>query len=124
MAAPVERFGQGVELRGKPVFASNRERTRVDTPPGSVAGGHDGGSHDANGNRRAAVHGVVAPGFEPVRDVFARNFAEHGEVDAARCVHVDGEIVVDLHGGLADGSTGRPSTEDTLQLVSSATKGG
>jgi len=70
-----------------------------------------------------AVHGFVAPGFEPVRDAFARNFAEHGEVGAACCVYLRGEPVVDIHGGLADAATGRAWQADTLQLVFSATKG-
>ena len=69
------------------------------------------------------IHGTVAPGFEPVRDAFARNFAEHGEVGAACCVYLRGEPVVDIHGGLADAATGRPWQADTLQLVFSATKG-
>ena len=51
------------------------------------------------------IHGTVAPGFEPVRDAFARNFAEHGEVGAACCVYLRGEPVVDIHGGLADAAT-------------------
>jgi CubicO group peptidase (beta-lactamase class C family) len=74
--------------------------------------------------RRAPdVHGFVAAGFEPVRDAFARNFTEHGEVGAACCVYLRGEPVVDLHGGLADAASGRAWQPDTLQLVFSATKG-
>jgi CubicO group peptidase (beta-lactamase class C family) len=69
------------------------------------------------------VHGFVARGFEPVREAFARNFAQHGEVGAACCVYLRGEPVVDIHGGLADAATGRPWQADTLQLVFSATKG-
>lgn len=69
------------------------------------------------------IHGFVAPGFEPVRDAFARNFTEHGEVGAACCVHLDGEVVVDLYGGVADAASGRPWRDDTLQIVFSATKG-
>ncbi len=72
---------------------------------------------------RTAVQGFAAPRFAGVRDAFARLFAEHGEVGAACCVHHGGRVVVDLHGGLADATTGRPWDEDTLQLVFSATKG-
>jgi CubicO group peptidase (beta-lactamase class C family) len=68
------------------------------------------------------VGGVVAPGFEPVREAFEANFAEQGEVGAAVCVYRDGRKVVDLWGGIADPETGRPWREDTLQLVYSATK--
>ncbi|HEX6569690.1 MAG TPA: serine hydrolase domain-containing protein [Acidimicrobiales bacterium] len=70
-----------------------------------------------------AVGGTVAPGFEGVREAFAANFAEHGEVGAAFSLVVDGRTVVDLWGGVADAATGAPYTEDTLQLVFSSTKG-
>jgi CubicO group peptidase (beta-lactamase class C family) len=70
-----------------------------------------------------AVAGHVAPGFERVREAFARSFAEHGDVGAACCVYLRGQPVVDLWGGLADRASARPWNEDTLQLVFSATKG-
>ena len=60
------------------------------------------------------VGGTVAPGFEPVRDAFAANFAERGEVGAAVCVRVRGEAVVDLWGGWADEARTRPWRHDTL----------
>jgi len=75
------------------------------------------------GTPAPTVHGFVAPGFEPVREAFARNFAEHGEVGAACCIYRHGEPVVDIHAGLADRASGRPWRDDTLQLVFSATKG-
>ncbi|MEV1079740.1 serine hydrolase domain-containing protein [Streptomyces sp. NPDC050211] len=69
------------------------------------------------------IHGEVAAGFEPVRDAFAANFSQHGDIGAAVCVYQYGRPVVDLWGGIADSETGRPWTRDTLQLVYSATKG-
>ncbi|HEX2578397.1 MAG TPA: serine hydrolase domain-containing protein [Aquihabitans sp.] len=69
------------------------------------------------------IFGTVADGFEKVADVFAANFAEHGEVGAACAVRVGGEEVVDLWAGLADPASGRAYTGDTLQLVFSSTKG-
>ncbi|MFC1227616.1 MULTISPECIES: serine hydrolase domain-containing protein [Streptomyces] len=69
------------------------------------------------------IGGEVAPGFEPVREAFAANFAQHGDLGAAVCVYQYGQPVVDLWGGVADPETGRPWTRDTLQLVYSATKG-
>ncbi|MEU6817824.1 serine hydrolase domain-containing protein [Streptomyces sp. NPDC046860] len=69
------------------------------------------------------IHGEVAAGFEPVREAFAANFAQHGDIGAAVCVYQYGRPVVDLWGGVADPKTGRPWTRDTLQLVYSATKG-
>lgn len=62
-----------------------------------------------------AVHGWCAPGWEGVRDAFARNFVEHGDVGAATAVHHDGRLVVDVWGGTY--------RADTLQLVFSTTKG-
>ena len=69
------------------------------------------------------VQGTVESGFEPVRDAFERNFAERGEQGAACAVYVRGSKVVDLWGGVADHTTGRPWTQDTISLVWSATKG-
>lgn len=68
------------------------------------------------------IRGTTAAGFEEVRGVFERNFAEHGEVGAGFAVYLHGEKVVDLTGGVAD-SDGNPYDEDTLQLVFSSTKG-
>ncbi|BAU83973.1 beta-lactamase [Streptomyces laurentii] len=69
------------------------------------------------------INGEVAPGFEPVREAFAANFTQHGDIGAAVCVYWHGRPVVDLWGGVADLDTGRPWAQDTLQLVYSATKG-
>jgi len=49
-----------------------------------------------------------------VREEFARNFAERGEVGAAVCIVVDGATVVDLAGGWADPTTHAPWRPDTL----------
>ena len=71
----------------------------------------------------ADIHGEVAPGFEKVREAFAANFTQHGDVGAAFTLYKDGVKVVDLWGGVADEESGRPWEEDTLQLVYSTTKG-
>ncbi|WP_412538966.1 serine hydrolase domain-containing protein [Longispora sp. K20-0274] len=68
------------------------------------------------------VHGHAAPGYEGVAEAFARNLDEGREVGAALSVVRDGDLVVDLWGGLADRDTGRPWAPDTLQLVYSGTK--
>jgi len=65
----------------------------------------------------------VASGFSRVAEVFAENFERRGELGAACTVYRDGRPVVDLWGGLADPSTGRPWQHDTLVLVFSTTKG-
>src|SRR5215475_9250306 len=69
------------------------------------------------------IQGVVAPGFEDVRDAFAKNFADGLEVGAAFSAYHDGNEVVDLWGGIADPATRRPWTENTIELVFSTTKG-
>ncbi|MGO9456592.1 MAG: serine hydrolase domain-containing protein [Acidimicrobiales bacterium] len=70
----------------------------------------------------AAIDGWVAPGFEPVRTAFQKNF-EHGEVGAAYAAYQHGHKVVDLWGGTADATSGRPWEQDTMVLVYSSTKG-
>ena len=68
------------------------------------------------------VGGHVEPGFEGVRDAFANNFEEHGEVGATYAFYVDGTQVVDLWGGTRT-DTGAPYDGNTLQVVFSSTKG-
>lgn len=67
------------------------------------------------------IHGSIAPGFEPVRDAFERNFAQGLERGASVCVTKDGESVVDLWAGEADPS-GRAWERDTIVNVYSTTK--
>jgi CubicO group peptidase (beta-lactamase class C family) len=68
------------------------------------------------------VGGFVAPGFEPVAAAFAENFARREELGAAFAATLDGELVVDLWGGVADAAADRPWQEDTLQVIFSGTK--
>jgi CubicO group peptidase (beta-lactamase class C family) len=68
------------------------------------------------------IGGYVEAGFEGVREAFARNFFDHGEVGAGVAAYVGGRKVVDLWGGTAD-HDGTPYGEDTLQLIFSTTKG-
>jgi CubicO group peptidase (beta-lactamase class C family) len=69
------------------------------------------------------IGGSVEPGFEGVREAFAANFAQHGEVGAACSIYKDGHKVVDLWGGVKEKGTDIPYGEDTLQVVFSTTKG-
>ena len=71
----------------------------------------------------AQINGTVAPGFERVRDAFAANFENHGEVGAAFSLYHRGVKVVDLWGGVADVESGRPWAEDNIVMVFSSTKG-
>ena len=72
------------------------------------------------------IHGFVAPGFEPVRRVFAQNFKRddpYRELGASLAVYRAGELVIDLHGGWRDQSRTKPWTGDTLVNIWSTTKG-
>ena len=69
------------------------------------------------------THGVVAPGFEEVRDEFERNFAERGEIGAAVAAYWRGQKVVDLWGGRRTPEGDDPWNEDTMVVVMSTTKG-
>ena len=60
------------------------------------------------------IGGHCDPNFAAVREAFADNFAERGEVGAAVCVIIDGQVVVDLAGGWADEAARRPWQLDTL----------
>ena len=70
-----------------------------------------------------AVEGTCATGFERVRDAFAENFAQGGEVGATVAATVDGKLVVDLWAGHADAARTRPWTRDTIVDIASSTKG-
>lgn len=61
--------------------------------------------------------------FAPLAKAFEKNFAEHADIGAALCVYQNGQKVVDLWGGFADGARSRPWQEDTLVNVWSTTKG-
>ena len=69
------------------------------------------------------ISGCCADEFAGVREAFARNFTDRAEVGAAVAVWVDGELVVDLWGGSADGSGARPWRRDTLASIYSGSKG-
>lgn len=70
-----------------------------------------------------AAHGTVAPGWEPVRDVFAGSLARGEEWGGNVCVWHDGRVVVDVWGGVASRATAAPWRADTITTVFSATKG-
>ncbi|MFD4555000.1 serine hydrolase domain-containing protein [Streptomyces sp. NPDC058469] len=69
------------------------------------------------------VNGVVAEGFEPVRDAFVGNFEARGDRGAAVTVYRDGHRVVDLWGGTKNIDGTAPWEQGTAQIVRSATKG-
>jgi CubicO group peptidase (beta-lactamase class C family) len=71
----------------------------------------------------ATTNGWTAPGFENVREVFDKNFADGLEIGAAFAAYHQGRLVVDLWGGIADETTQRPWARDTIIVVFSTTKG-
>jgi CubicO group peptidase (beta-lactamase class C family) len=68
------------------------------------------------------IHGICAPGFEPVKEAFAANFAERDEIGASVAVAKGGEPVVNLWAGWADPDRTKPWQEHTLTNVWSTTK--
>lgn len=60
------------------------------------------------------VSGLCHPRFAPVRAAFETNFAERGDVGAAVCIVVRGEVVVDLVGGWQDEACTVPWERDTM----------
>ena len=62
----------------------------------------------------APIDGTCDVRFSAVREEFARNFAERGEIGAGVCILLGGRIVVDLVGGWTSESRGRRWQPDTL----------
>ena len=60
------------------------------------------------------ITGYCDPAFVCVREAFAQNFAERGEVGAGVCIVLDGRTVVDLVGGWADETRTRLWSPDTI----------
>jgi len=69
------------------------------------------------------VGGFVAPGWEPVRAAFEKNFELGEEVGASAAVYHRGQRVVDIWGGSFGLGSERPYDDSTLQLMFSTTKG-
>lgn len=70
-----------------------------------------------------AVNGLVAPGWEPVGDVFTQTIDSKQDIGAAVSLFHRGQCVIDLVGGYFDKEATRTYDHDTLQLVFSTTKG-
>lgn len=64
------------------------------------------------------VAGHVAPGWEPVRDAFADNFARGLEKGAQLVIRVDGTNVVDIYGHGPSCTTSKHEYDgDTIQNI-------
>ena len=71
---------------------------------------------------KTEIHGTCADRFEPVREAFAANFAERGEIGASVAAVAGGEPVVNLWAGWANPARTRAWQPDTLTNVWSTTK--
>ena len=67
------------------------------------------------------INGTFEPSFAPVAEAFEKNF-EEGDLGACCAVFVDGEVVVDLWGGIANSEEETPWERDTIVNVWSTTK--
>lgn len=68
------------------------------------------------------VHGVCPHTYEAVARAFSENFAAGDEIGASFSVFIDGECVIDIHGGMANVRTQEPWAPDTLATVFSSGK--
>ena len=68
------------------------------------------------------ISGIAASGFEPVLDAFEANFTEDKELGAGFSAYLDGELIVDLHGGFADRKKERAWDAETVVPIYSTTK--
>jgi CubicO group peptidase (beta-lactamase class C family) len=69
------------------------------------------------------VHGDADEGYGPLVDAFRSNFDDGAELGAAFAVYRRGRLVVDLHAGVADATSGAPWRSDTLSVGFSVGKG-
>jgi CubicO group peptidase (beta-lactamase class C family) len=69
------------------------------------------------------VHGTVKPGFEPVRDAFDAGVTHPHRSGAALSIWHQGEEVVSIWMGTANERSNRQWSEDTLNVLFSASKG-
>ncbi|WP_310497474.1 serine hydrolase domain-containing protein [Sandarakinorhabdus sp.] len=68
------------------------------------------------------IHGHADPRFAAAKDVLAASITRGDDVGASFCATIDGEVVVDIWGGVADADTGAAWEKDTIVNVYSTTK--
>jgi CubicO group peptidase (beta-lactamase class C family) len=76
----------------------------------------------SDGDRNYPVEGTCDPQFQPVLEVFKRNFAEGKETGVCVAVSHHGKLVVDLWGGFADRAGEQPWQRDTIVNMMSCSK--
>lgn len=67
--------------------------------------------------------GIYQPKYAAVAQAFEQNFVERDEAGASLCVTHEGEVVVDLWGGVKDAKRQTQWQKDTVSVVFSSTKG-
>jgi len=68
------------------------------------------------------ISGTCAPKLGAVKDAFAANFANNGDIGASAAVVMNDELVVDIWGGHQDAARTTPWERDTIINVFSTTK--
>lgn len=68
------------------------------------------------------IQGVCDPRFARVREEFARNFAERGDLGAGVALYIDGKMAVDLWGGYQDSARTVAWQRETISPVWSVGK--
>ena len=68
------------------------------------------------------IAGDLDSRFDPVRDAFAKNFADGDELGACFAVCIDGQLAVDLRGGYVDRKQETLWSEDTIACIYSSGK--
>lgn len=69
------------------------------------------------------IFGKADTKFSAIADAFAQGFAGKPDMGAGLCILIDGKIVVDLWGGVANARIRRPWSANTPTVVFSCTKG-
>ena len=69
------------------------------------------------------VNGYCDEKFSEAREVFSKSISTGFELGAAISLEIEGEIVLDLWGGIDNPSTGTEWQENTIVNVFSSTKG-
>lgn len=70
-----------------------------------------------------SISGTAIPAFDPVREAFERAFDGVPTMGAALAILVEGEVAVNLWGGVADERDDAPWGRDTATVIFSCTKG-
>jgi len=77
----------------------------------------------SGGTSPESIQGWAQPRFESVIRTFASTIPDDRQTGGALAIWIDGQPVVEVHAGVADGRTGEAFTAQTLQPIFSCSKG-